>query len=1775
MIKSIQEINFPEYATLSTATVSLSDMGDKIITTQVKIDGSVIPDFSYNWEVEFEGERYIQPLREPQASKGNESINSIIDLTFYHKTIYELKRYYFVEMASTDSGTAIVDKYIASLNVNLKDFCTSLQLVLDHYFNGDIVIDLNAPDSYNQEKSYIEINYSHIWDVLLKIYDIYGVRWAIEGNTIKIGYPTTEVSHIFEYGFEGGLLKVERQVQNDQIFNSLLGRGGDKNLPYRYFKDVDTQNTSFQADPDWIPELENIYFTNLRGKTFRDYVKGWKARHYGGTPMAEPTEAYERGYTDSKFAPIENVDDKESIAKYGIIQNGLDNVEDIFPTIQGVEIDGIGRVDEIVGAEQVVVDEVTENTDATDAKYTQEISGTYTEEIGGIEEGTIKHFVIRTDVFETSDSTVVPYLAVNPSVEAIWDVQTKSIECYRTPYNQCRKSNGRDKYPLKVGNISIGLFFAESDEQVVDTSTLESGTKYYIKLEGDVSDFPTTWDKLEYNGVNNTYYGSRREFATEGTLSLNYSCIVKNIPYNGLIVKSDESKVQTTRIEAKSTKTLKFSTQPFQVPTNGATNVNVPINITTTAQGLYLYETSVKAVDVNTREVVSAINIPQGEYYLEVYVDITNNSDNTEEFKVEMMSAYIILPTDTEEFKPTFDIWIKNIWQTTRAEEESIEQYSERVWRPILGDRQGNEAKVVFTSGWLAGHSDYEFTIRDFAYAGGDGVELDGIPAEWRLTLIKSDAEVEATGKWIPSTKQQAMAGDHFFFIGIDMPHQYVLWAEERLDAFKRDQLLKTANIKPTWIVQTDKLRLTRQDGSKPLLEYLKIGNTIRLADSRFINAPYEKLYLQNITYTWDAQTTILPNVDIVLAENAIVTSNPIATLQGEVDTLSKQVGSISNVQQIVRAVGDKLYLRKDGIEDFSNSPSRFGSELSSRGYRQGTIGGQGWGLRCEQGKGIFECDKLVVREDMKVNSLVVNQVSAVGGKEILSAASIVCTNVEAVEEGFKCYFDQKRGSVGNLFVLGDIAYSQVFDSNDIEVKYYKREVIEVGDNYILLSNDNEGEGIPQANDVIVQYGNTSVPSRQYVIIRDVIGGGYERMLANLNSLTTEGVEYYFAGRLEGDTPRWFVGNSTQFIEYYKGELRINAKLKVGDNFQDVSDIVNTLEQDIQGVESSIQSSIENLQNQIDGVVDSYFYPYSPTTDNFPANEWTTDEEKARHIGDTFTNINEYLNPNGSVNDHDAGKSWRWTYTDTEHTGYHWHPIADSDAVLALQRASSAVGIARSKVQTFVSQPITPYYQGDFWYVEGGRLMICITTRDEGNFNAEDWQDADNIGRVGQNLVNGTGTPVKKETHWESGYDWYAYPSGYSLPRPLEKGKTYTVTCQTTGEWSNSHNPSVQSSKVTLWISDLTNYSVIISDVNTSTGTTFVWDREYVEGYPQKIRFNTYGNPQQFWNLKIEEGSTATPWSLAPQEQSVVYHNSSSDEPIGVKEGDIWLPSDAPHTTYTYKNGVWVISGDSTGTVIDNGLITSGTIQLGDPQSVAKAGITGSGTTDKSVRIWAGNGESSKESAPFRVLQDGTLYATKANIEGRLNAGSAGTGDMIIEEGVISVNDDLDNQLMRLDGTGLSTTTENGSYNIVGYNPIGISGAAMQQIEVSADDDSIGFPVYALYIPRGKVCGLRYPIKRVTTALYTVSKTDTVILCSGSQSSKLYLPANAEDGQMYIIIGNARSGTKVEVVAATGQTIKGYGFSVSLYTITGDYADKFIYMAQEKMWYVLKDKENV
>ena len=115
MIPYIKELNFPkidgkQYATLSQAEAKQEDMGEKNITTQVKIDGEIAPDFSFDWAVEFQGEKYIMPLRIPQGVKENTSLDSTIDLTFQHWAIYQLKRYNFTTIQQIAAGTYLADE---------------------------------------------------------------------------------------------------------------------------------------------------------------------------------------------------------------------------------------------------------------------------------------------------------------------------------------------------------------------------------------------------------------------------------------------------------------------------------------------------------------------------------------------------------------------------------------------------------------------------------------------------------------------------------------------------------------------------------------------------------------------------------------------------------------------------------------------------------------------------------------------------------------------------------------------------------------------------------------------------------------------------------------------------------------------------------------------------------------------------------------------------------------------------------------------------------------------------------------------------------------------------------------------------------------------------------------------------------------------------------------------------------------------------------------------------------------------------------------------------------------------------------------------------------------------------------------------------------------------------------------------------------------------------------------------------------------------------------
>lgn len=108
------------------------------------------------------------------------------------------------------------------------------------------------------------------------------------------------------------------------------------------------------------------------------------------------------------------------------------------------------------------------------------------------------------------------------------------------------------------------------------------------------------------------------------------------------------------------------------------------------------------------------------------------------------------------------------------------------------------------------------------------------------------------------------------------------------------------------------------------------------------------------------------------------------------------------------------------------------------------------------------------------------------------------------------------------------------------------------------------------------------------------------------------------------------------------------------------------------------------------------------------------------------------------------------------------------------------------------------------------------------------------------------------------------------------------------------------------------------------------------------------------------------------------------------KKGDIWVDGkvlrkcNVTRTTGNFVASDWVeaVEYDNTQTVINGGIVTSGTVQLAGSGGSILAGITGDGTTATSVRFWAGATKANKDSAPFRVLQNGVAIANNFETSG-------------------------------------------------------------------------------------------------------------------------------------------------------------------------------------------------
>ena len=127
-------------------------------------------------------------------------------------------------------------------------------------------------------------------------------------------------------------------------------------------------------------------------------------------------------------------------------------------------------------------------------------------------------------------------------------------------------------------------------------------------------------------------------------------------------------------------------------------------------------------------------------------------------------------------------------------------------------------------------------------------------------------------------------------------------------------------------------------------------------------------------------------------------------------------------------------------------------------------------------------------------------------------------------------------------------------------------------------------------------------------------------------------------------------------------------------------------------------------------------------------------------------------------------------------------------------------------------------------------------------------------------------------------------------------------------------------------------------------------------------------------SLKLERGNKPTDWSPAPED----VWDTMVD--LGIIDKNAMNLTEAEKANVKFINGMFSKGADYTnGTEIVKNTITTGALTVGNTLG-GNAGINGAGLAGNSIRFFAGANYGNKERAPFRVQDDGSIYASKGQI---------------------------------------------------------------------------------------------------------------------------------------------------------------------------------------------------
>ena len=1152
--------------------------------------------------------------------------------------------------------------------------------------DGYCIVVSNTGDGDLTQSQNFEFEDQWLWDALSEGFDKYKIPFAFHGKKIVFNEKITPIDRVFKYGFDNELLSIKKNNANAKIVNRITFKGSSENIPYYYPNETEYGHiklVQIEGD-DKIP-------TNLF-----ELVNPSKLVKNMNTADSARLHVYR--ITEINFSPFryQTGDKWTTIEEKQWVQLGDDKYDDntslvmyettfTVPQLCDIEITGIyGKLWEVENA--TPSNEFTESDNLIKQGVLHLVGlanaqGEYLTGGSGMLNGKIWFNGVPSGTYTFRFSVL--WGAVKG--EAYWRIggiktSVSAAGLYYWTIGDKRVNNLEDigvKFTGTPNDNMVGGGFQWTATSRMPFQANLMPPKYRL----------TNGDERYYDALNDTYdkpnegkYIFKNPY-TEGNPN-EYIFTDENIKPTITGVKNSAGqlfgKIAGIAYDSDDSDSLK-SASPEEKEKNDAAN----------------YAHSFFYIKLNKFDGPFGFNLfDAASQTAPMTIQMTSGSCDGCKFKIQVA---VVKDGDIE-------VW-RNPVQVKEADGDIVDgTYSVKVNADNPQPFQQNSKENAI---WLCVQKD----------------------AETFGVIMPNNAH-----KYFPAV------GDTFNIINIDLPQGYIDAAEERGMYAMLDFMENNNEEKFNFDISASRIFFAQ---NKDLLASLNENSRIRI---EYDGKIYEQ-YVSELAIDCK-DNEVLPDVKITLADTLSPTGSFVQEVVAQAADISKAATnrpSEGGGGGVALEVTDARYIRKD-MDD--RTEHRVSSDTA---FEVGTFvsGSQGAILSIdpETGKTVLEADYVRARMKAIYESIEVANVRSIGGKQTISpGGSVNISFVDERENAYRCYFKRKEDDKGAdcRFIVGDDAYCQSFNvSNGAQQtatnKFYWRAVTAVSNDgsYIELSKTDcaPESAIPGIGDVICQLGS-DVVSRQSAIILSTVDENSPNITLydGITNFTLNGKEVVDMGVDEATGKAYFHvygnayigdkdGNSYLKYDNLLKELIVKAKLTVDSTVGDdvLADYIKKVsppvqQEDIEGfVNNIVNPKIENLQNQIDGVIETWFSEGVPTLANYPASEWSTDNLKIAHLGDLYY-------------DNSTGTAYR--FSQNEQGGYYWNVITDDAITKALAAAQKAQDTADNKRRVFTAQPTAQqvYDVGDLWvnatYGDqySNDLLRCVAHKDAGAaFNIAHW----------------------------------------------------------------------------------------------------------------------------------------------------------------------------------------------------------------------------------------------------------------------------------------------------------------------------------------------------------------------------------------------------------------------------------------------------------------------